>query len=204
MLIKFQDFKCSSAWFIQLDIKWLSHLSVDASLRFTVWPSVFLESDASVVFSSVIEAVDIIVSSITCISSTQKTLFPSKADTPQTLWQCLLSWPSTAPRFLKAHSRGLRVHSGLFSCSPLPAKIRYRRSLGWQCKTIHLQYLCSESQLYITFNTRLLRFIVWPWFVQTANPGPEWYQGSGLKHVSSDMCIGLASGGLDCEETMQL
>lgn len=54
-----------------------------------------------------------------------------------------MSWPSIAPMSLKAHKRwvsqSLRVHSGLLSRDPLPSNSRYRRSLGWQCKTIHIK-----------------------------------------------------------------
>lgn len=98
-----------------------------------------------------------------------------------------MSWPSIAPKSLKVHkgwvSQRLKVHSGPLSRNPLPSKSRYKRSLGCQCKTIHHQYLFSklstQSQLYITFNTGLQRFIVWPWLTQSPKPGPESHQPPG-------------------------
>lgn len=83
---------------------------------------------------------------------------------------------------------GTVTHNGL------PSNSIYKRSLGF-----YLQYLFSElsaeSQLYITFNTGLRRFILQPWHVQTAKLGPESYlRPLSLKHVSAEMALALASG----------
>lgn len=77
---------------------------------------------------------------------------------------------------VKAHKRWVSISALRAVILKPPAGPRQvQAKLGHQCKTIYLQYLFSESQLYITFNTGLQRFIVQTRPAQTAKLLPESY-----------------------------
>lgn len=115
-----------------------------------------------------------------------------------------MSWPLATPKFLKAHSRGLKVHSGLFSCNPIP---RSDTGEAWGDKVKQYSSICFQSCL----QSHSCTFLLIPDYRDSLcsldlckPPTPESYQGSGLKHVSSEVCIELSSGSLNCEKKMQL
>lgn len=160
----------------------------------------FLQADnALLILSSMNEAININMSSLNSppflhmqlgLLSDSPTELTVKTDIfgGRCSWQCLRCYdPQLVTEMWK-----LSEHQSLVRSLHPINQTSCRRNPGLQCKTIHLQYLSSESpsesELYITFNIGLLRFLLWPWLLNHIRP-------PGLKHVSSEMEIELASGG---------